>query len=294
MYMKTVHGTFVGIDDTGALVHIDPAIHPHITLLILEDSHEDIFINTGPMSGYKMVHGASGISFLKDGHFLCAESGNNKLVVDRESVDLWETFHLVSAREDDRSRFYKEVSRLIEENEPVKIYCGCGTIPRLGFLNLDRTVEDPNFMRLHQDQYFIFPFADMGWSIPDSCVDYIFDEDFIEHITQLQQIQFLAETLRVLKPGCYHRVNTPNIITSMKKNSNFEKGFEGVYTGELEWDHISIFSPASLAEMAKLVGYSEVVFTTKDHGVSTFAEHDYRPESGRDNITGNIYADLQK
>ena len=57
------------------------------------------------------------------------------------------------------------------------------------------------------------------------------------------QFQFLAETLRVMKPGSWHRVNTPNVITAMKLHSNFKKGFRGVYTGEEKWGHISIFSP---------------------------------------------------
>jgi hypothetical protein len=192
------------------------------------------------------------------------------------------------------ARFRTTIATLIAEKRPIKIYCGCGTVPRPGFLNLDIAVLAPSFALTHPDEYFIFPFADMPWGIPDDCVDYIFHEDFIEHITQLQQIQFLAEALRVLKPGCYHRVNTPNIITAMKTYSNFKDGFRGVYTGELQWGHVSIFSPTSLKEIAELIGYREVIFTTKNHGVSPFAGHDCRPGADRDDIVGNIYADLQK
>jgi hypothetical protein len=144
------------------------------------------------------------------------------------------------------------------------------------------------------DQYFIFPFADFPWGIPDNCVDFVFHQDFIEHISQLQQIQFLAETLRILKPGCYHRVNTPNLLTAMKRHSKFQDGFSGVYTGEQQWGHIALFSPFSLKEMAELVGYGEVVFTTKNQSVSPFAEAEWRPGLDRDPIVGNIFADLQK
>jgi len=80
----------------------------------------------------------------------------------------------------------------------------------------------------------------------------------------------------------------------MKRHSDFKKGFPGVYTGEEQWGHIAMLSPLVLKEMAEVVGYSEVVFTTRHHGVSPYAEADHRPGSDRDPIKGNIYADLQK
>ena len=46
--------------------------------------------------------------------------------------------------------------------------------------------------------------------------------------------------------------------------------------------------------MAELIGYKEVVFTTKNHGVSSHAVKDARPGRDRDPILGNIYADLLK
>jgi hypothetical protein len=61
-----------------------------------------------------------------------------------------------------------------------------------------------------------------------------------------------------------------------------------------QWGHKSILSPASLKELAELVGYREVVFTTKNRGVSSFAVPDFRPAVDRDPIVGNIFADLQK
>lgn len=58
--------------------------------------------------------------------------------------------------------------------------------------------------------------------------------------------------------------------------------------------HVSIFSPTSLKEIAELIGYKAVVFTTKDHGVSPHAVRDARPKQDRDLILGNIHADLLK
>lgn len=97
-----------------------------------------------------------------------------------------------------------------------------------------------------------------------------------------------------MKPGSWHRVNTPSLLHTMKLNSDFSKGSDGVYTGERQWDHIALFTHSYLTEIAHLVGYREIVFTGKGGGVSRFATPDRRPSSDRDEIIGNIYADLLK
>ena len=294
MYVATMHGTFLARDRAGNVVQVKPANEAGLELLELPDLKEEILIVAGPLAGFQLLLSDDGVHFIKDGRFLCADPGADLLIADRYAADRWETFRLVAESYDEHTRFCRQVAKLRKAGQPVKLYCGCGAIPREGFLNLDRTEFAPAFMRDHRDEYFVFPFAEMAWGLPDDSVDYIFDEDFIEHIEQLAQIQFLAETLRVLKPGCYHRVNTPNLIEAMKIHSTFKDGFAGVYTGELQWGHIAIFSPASLKEMAELVGYGEVVFTAKSRGVSPYAQYDARPALDRDEITGNIYADLRK
>ena len=52
--------------------------------------------------------------------------------------------------------------------------------------------------------------------------------------SQLRVVSGLAEMMRVLKKGGVHRINTPNIISSMKTHSKFEFGGAGVYVEE--WD----------------------------------------------------------
>ncbi len=309
MYLLTHHGHLVGTNGAAELVQVDPVPDAQHTFVEIQDTLEDQLIESGPLAGFRASHRGNGVCFQRNGKFLCAEPGGGPLVANREVASLWETFVLVSEAtvatlkhrfetsrsiEGEVARLHAVVMKLVNEGNPVKIHCGCGPVPRDGFLNFDISVMAPRFLLTSPDEYFIFPFAEMPWDIPSDCVDYIFHEDFIEHITQLQQIQFLAETWRVLKPGCYHRVNTPNLITSMRRHSVFKDGFTGIYTGELQWGHKSLFSPASLKEMAELVGYTEVTFMTKSHGVSPFAVPDFRPASDRDEIVGNIYADLRK
>jgi hypothetical protein len=80
----------------------------------------------------------------------------------------------------------------------------------------------------------------------------------------------------------------------MVKNSNFVRGFDGVYTGELQWGHISLFYPTSLAEITRMVGYKDILFNSKGGRLSPYSVPDIRPASDRDAISGNIFADLIK
>jgi hypothetical protein len=193
--------------------------------------------------------------------------------------------------------FSVRVASLVEAKQPVKIQVGFGWTPAPGFVNLDiAPLLSENDDRFAGVDVFYFPYADMPWPIPANCVDYICHEDFIEHISQKQQVCFLAEALRVLKEGCWHRVSTPCLNATMMRHSRFEEGMEGVYVGEWDnWDHISLFTRHSLEEMARLVGYREVVFNLKNQGVSPHRlTREVRPDADRDPLIGNIFADLLK
>jgi hypothetical protein len=198
--------------------------------------------------------------------------------------------------EEEVKGFADRVLAVARSGAPVKIQPGFGMSPLSDFINLDIHPLLPEENTSFDDcDVFFFPYADLPWPIPDNCVDYIFHEDFIEHINQKQQVCFLAETLRVMKPGCWHRVNTPCLNASMKRHSHFKAGMKGVYIGEWNnWNHLSLFTHHSLEEMAKLVGYREVVFNQKGQSVSPHRCREIRPADDRDPILGNIFADLLK
>jgi hypothetical protein len=309
MYLLTAHRTILGIDADTKLVQLRPIEENLSRFFHFGELEEGDVLKTRPLAGFCVEKSEDGISFVSNKKYLCALNDSATFVADRDKRNRWEIFGIIpdikmseflknkiyTGSVEEAARFGREVLKLRAEGKPVKIYCGAGTVPIEGFLNLDFQILAPtNFAINKFEEYFIFPFVEEPWDLPDNCVDYIFHEDFIEHITQLQQFQFLAETLRVLKPGCWHRVNTPNVLTAMKIHSNFKKGFRGVYTGETQYGHIYILSPNSLKEMAELVGYREVVFTTRHQGVSPYATKDRRPGPDRDDVLGNIYADLLK
>src|SRR3989344_2185566 len=82
------------------------------------------------------------------------------------------------------------------------------------------------------DDLFIIDVTEGPLPLPDNSVEVIFHEDFLEHLNQRDTVLFLAETYRVLKPGGVHRINTPELLSSMSRHSDFKKGSAGTIVFE--------------------------------------------------------------
>lgn len=146
--------------------------------------------------------------------------------------------------------FRKKVNQLIENGEPVMVHVGCGRVILKGFLN----VQLRPFPTHHKNNFYRFD-ASEPWPCPDECVDFVFHEDFLEHLDQRGQFRFLAETLRVMKPGATQYVSIPSIDWVMRTRSNFRKGAEGVYEEWRRMKHHLLHSHESLRDMTQLVGF---------------------------------------
>ncbi len=202
------------------------------------------------------------------------------------------------------------LSQLAANNQPLKLHIGCGPRVLKGWINIDISYAHfadylqyytdkhyPENIRGDRTDFYQINLINSGLPLPDNSVDIIFHEDFFEHLTQKEQVVFLAETLRVMKKGAVHRINTPNLLASMRDNSTFNKGKEGVFIGEWDnWHHYSVVTPAILEEMAKMVGYSEIKFNQKDYSIAaTLLPSEYRPdEKARAAADSNVFADLIK
>lgn len=166
--------------------------------------------------------------------------------------------------------------------EFLKVHLGCGPRVLKGWINIDLVFEPyeqylkyytdthyPEEFRGSQDDFFAI---DITQELPfdNNSVDLIFHEDFFEHISQKDQIVLLAESYRVLKESGVHRINTPDLIVSMRNHSDFSLGKKGVY--ENEWDkngHINLLTPSYIEEIANTVGFSKVIFNGKNKSVSS-------------------------
>ncbi len=201
-----------------------------------------------------------------------------------------------------------KVRRYVKNQKVVKLHFGCGPRILKGWLNIDLMFEPyEEYLKYYTDKFYpskirggindfiAIDITKTSLPLPDGSVDVIFHEDFLEHISQRDQIAFLAETLRVLKPGGVHRVNTPNLKTSMQTHSDFKNGKAGIFFDE--WDrngHIVVMTPAYLKEMAKMVGYSSAIVTTRNTSASRYIPSEYRPDPNDRPEKGNIFMDLIK
>lgn len=208
--------------------------------------------------------------------------------------------------------FQPDVDRLhakLKKGDSLKLQFGCG--PRIfrNWVNIDIAYEPydyylqffgdtyPKEIRGTREDLYVINFLKTGIPLPDNSVDIVFHEDFFEHLHQKEQMLFLAETLRVLKPGGVHRINTPNLAASMRDYSDFTKGMKGVFVGEWDnWDHYNVIDDAILEDMSKIVGYSRFVSNHKNGSiVANQLPPEYRPNpNDRAAPDSNVFADLIK
>ena len=315
MYVMTDHFTLLAIDvadntlmqvrsltlaEARQLIDVDPTEASRLEAELPRSGEQGIAMTSGPLTGYRYVRSNTpGAFHLFKEQFVRATPEMGPVLCDAAVASRWETFTLVSPEDVETyfqvhgrggEAFGERVRTLIEQRTPVCLHLGCGPRRIKGFLNIDNYAGfgDPT-------DYFLFDIVEKPWPIPDSSVDYIYSEDFIEHIPQRAQVAVLAEAFRVLKTNCFHRISTPCLVASMKKHSDFSKGFLGVYFGEFDnWSHISVFTRGMMTDLAQVIGYRQVFFTAKSHGSSPHAVADLRPGGDRDEQTGNIYADLLK
>lgn len=204
----------------------------------------------------------------------------------------------------------EKLARLGLKNQiiPLKLHIGCGPRILKGWINIDLMYEPferylqyytnthyPPNVRGGRSSFYAFNIVSGPLPLPDNSVEVVFHEDFIEHLNQKEQILFLAEMRRVLKPGGIHRINTPNLIPSMKERSIFSLGHVGVYKPEWEKHvHKNVLTPKILEEIALLVGYKKVLFSTKNKSTAHDLPLEYRPDPTDRPEEGNIFADLVK
>lgn len=90
--------------------------------------------------------------------------------------------------------------RAISRHEPVKLNAGCGKNVRPGWLNIDAFNEGATRLDLRESLPLV-----------DGCAEEIYSEHFFEHIRYPDDTgRFLAESLRVLRPGGIFSVGVPD------------------------------------------------------------------------------------
>src|SRR5262245_5671620 len=97
---------------------------------------------------------------------------------------------------------------------------GCGSAVRRHWLNSDyralhdgegKRTEPGRVYRVEEDRYFIQHHVAEPFPIQDESLDWCYSEHLIEHLPPELGIAWLADMRRLLKPGGFVRVSTPDL-----------------------------------------------------------------------------------
>lgn len=163
-------------------------------------------------------------------------------------------------------------------NSP-KLHIGCGGVILNGWLNTDIVLENSKVTYLDAGKQF---------PLSENSFDYVYSEHLFEHLTYVQQCNYLAEAFRILKPGGKVRIATPNIefliklmndnLTELEKsyliwnNNTFLKEYSLNYSSFdylnvyvinnyfKDWGHQLIHSQGSLEELLVKYNFSNIKF----------------------------------
>lgn len=129
-------------------------------------------------------------------------------------------------------------------HEVRKLHVGCGGNYLESWLNSD-LIPDKNIVVLDAAQPF---------PLPLSSFDYVYSEHVIEHLSFVQQLNFLRESYRILRPGGKIRIATPDFDFLAQLADNKRTEFENEY---LKWNFQTFlkYIPAQLMDMANIHVY---------------------------------------
>ena len=180
------------------------------------------------------------------------------------------------------SQYKRRSKRIINqyqsENAIKKLHIGCGGSLMPGWLNSD--IFPDTAMVAYLDASQTFPIA-------DNTFDYVYSEHVFEHLTFQQQLNYLKESLRILKPGGKLRIATPdfNFLVRLAGSNRSEledrylnwnsKAFLQPVLQELinlktpevyvinnyfkDWGHQLIHNPLSLSNLLEHAGFVNII-----------------------------------
>jgi predicted SAM-dependent methyltransferase len=133
----------------------------------------------------------------------------------------------------------------IKSHEVRKLHVGCGGNYLETWLNSDLIPDNDTIVKL--DAAKPFP-------LPLSSFDFIYSEHLIEHLSFVQQLNFLTESYRILKPGGKIRIATPDFDFLAQLAGNKRTDFQNEY---LKWNFQTFlkYIPPQLMDAANLDVY---------------------------------------
>ena len=208
-------------------------------------------------------------------------------------VKYWEKV-FSDAKERRKIKIPRKITKLLQQKkelgEKIKLHLGCGTVYKTGWINIDNN-SDHNIQKID-----LLLDLSRGIPFPDSSVDFIFNEHFLEHLSLEDGLFFLKECKRVLKTGGMARISMPNLKSTVRNYCEgtrndpvfFDKyqlhfiktGAQYLNVNFRFWGHSWLYDEEELLYRLKEAGFRSVKFY--NFGVSDipeFKDIESRPES---------------
>src|SRR5687767_7791913 len=133
----------------------------------------------------------------------------------------------------------------IETHQVRKLHVGCGGNFLDSWLNSDLVPDNEKIATLDASKPF---------PLPTATFDYVYSEHIIEHLSFAQQLNFLNESYRILKPGGKIRIATPDFDFLAQLAGSKKSEFETEY---LKWNFQAFlkYIPSQLVDAANLDVY---------------------------------------
>lgn len=157
-----------------------------------------------------------------------------------------------------RAWYSRRMRHLARSASPTQLHLGCGFRMLPGWVNIDFILGADVVLDLRRPL-----------PLPDASVDYIYAEDFIEHLGFHNGKSLLTECARVLKPGGVLRLATPDLASlaraylerSERSLDWYRRNFPGISTfaqmfntGMRAWGHMFLYDEEALRSVLESLG----------------------------------------
>jgi predicted SAM-dependent methyltransferase len=115
------------------------------------------------------------------------------------------------------------------------------------------------------------PYWMLDLRYPINCDSDVFDGIYcghtLEHLTMRDAINLLKEVYRILKPGCWLRINVPDLGEYVKFYQgekvdklfhNYSTGAEAIHDLTQEWGHLSVWDETLLTKKLQTIGFVNI------------------------------------
>jgi predicted SAM-dependent methyltransferase len=113
--------------------------------------------------------------------------------------------------------------------------------------------------------------------VPDACLDVVYMEEVIEHLTLTDGRALLAECLRILRPSGHLRLTTPSLEYFATRVTESDEGALEINSIFYDHGHRHIYSEAELAKCLEDAGFVAVTASLYRDPASPWGHLDSHP-----------------